>query len=416
LFSFLLFIGPGIPTRIERHLPYYAFLETCPLDFRDVIAADIRTIIQDVSLGVSTQRASATDTTWTTWEAFCADLNIDPTLQTTPDPVLPLQLFALRYRRGEISPSKSKVRGKTVGDALRAVGQTLANMGYSDPRLLPSGKLQFRLSRQLAYYSKQDPPPSRVKPIPSGILQHTVTLLRLGNHARAHTMADMLTLGFYFLLRPGEYALTSNPDSSPFTIQDVHLLVGQTRIPHLSCPTEALDRATFVCLEFTTQKNGIRGELIGLGRSGNSAFCPVQAIINRIRHLRTFNARPSTPLYAFFYHAWFAISTANLTAELRNSVATLGAAMGLSPDDISIRSLRSSGAMALLCANVDTDRIRLLGRWRSDEMLRYLHVQAYPVVATLAPAMLRHGNFSLLQNQQLPQPRLPPGTGATRGL
>jgi hypothetical protein len=130
-----------------------------------------------------------------------------------------------------------------------------------------------------------------------------------------------------------------------------------------------LDRATFACLEFTTQKNGIRGELIGLGRSGNSAFCPVQAIINHIRHLRTFNAHPSTPLYAFFHHAWFAISTTNLTTELRNSVATLGPAMGLSPADISIRLLHSSGTMALLCANVDMDRIRLLGRWRSDEML-----------------------------------------------
>jgi hypothetical protein len=43
--------------------------------------------------------------------------------------------------------------------------------------------------------------------------------------------------------------------------------------------------------------------------------------------------------------------------------------MGLSPADISVRSLRSSGAMALLCANVDTDRICLLGRWQSNEML-----------------------------------------------
>jgi hypothetical protein len=136
---FFLFVGPGISTSNERHLPYYAFLETCPFDSRDVTAADIRTIIQDVTLGISSQCALATDTTWATWEGFCSDLNIDPTLQTTPDPVLPLQLFALRYRRGEISPSKSKVRGKTVGDALRAVGQTLANMGYSNPRLLPSG-------------------------------------------------------------------------------------------------------------------------------------------------------------------------------------------------------------------------------------------------------------------------------------
>ena len=44
--------------------------------------------------------------------------------------------------------------------------------------------------------------------------------------------------------------------------------------------------------------------------------------------------------------------------------------------------------MALLCAGVDRDQIRLVGRWRSDEMYRYLHVQAQPVMNGLAAAML----------------------------
>jgi hypothetical protein len=64
--------------------------------------------------------------------------------------------------------------------------------------------------------------------------------------------------------------------------------------------------------------------------------------------------------------------------------------------DVSVRSTRSGGAMALLCAGVDSDRIRLIGRWRSDEMYRYyLHVQAQPVMTGLAAAMLRGGSFQL---------------------
>jgi hypothetical protein len=159
-------------------------------------------------------------------------LHLDPTLQHTDDPILPLQIFALRYRRGELSPSKTPVRGKTVADALRAIGQMLANLGYSDPRLLPSGKLNFRLSRQLSHYNKMDPPPSRVKPIPSSVLTHTVHTLRLSQHPRSTSMADMLTLGFYFLLRPGEYAQTANPESTPFRLQDIHLHAGASRINH----------------------------------------------------------------------------------------------------------------------------------------------------------------------------------------
>jgi hypothetical protein len=124
---------------------------------------------------------------------------------------------------------------------------------------------------------------------------------------------------------------------------------------------QTLDTANFVCLEFTNQKNGVKGELIGLGRSGNPAFCPVQACVNRIKHLRQFNAPPTIPLFAFFSSEWKAISSSDLTTELRRVLSVLGQQVGLSPDDVSIRSLRASGAMALLCANVDTDRIRLLG-------------------------------------------------------
>jgi hypothetical protein len=54
--------------------------------------------------------------------------------------------------------------------------------------------------------------------------------------------------------------------------------------------------------------------------------------------------------------------------------------------------------MSLLCVKVDTDMIRLLGRWRSDEMLRYLHVQSFPLVAPLAQQMLQHGHFTLMAN------------------
>jgi hypothetical protein len=95
---------------------------------------------------------------------------------------------------------------------------------------------------------------------------------------------------------------------------------------------------------------------------------------------------------------WRTITTTDLTQQLRLATTTLGHTVGIHPADISIRSLRSSGAMALLCADVDSDRIRLLGRWRSDEMLRYLHVQALPVVAPLARQMVQHGFFTFLPN------------------
>ncbi len=98
-----------------------------------------------------------------------------------------------------------------------------------DPCLQPSGKLDFRLSRQLASYSKADPPPTRVKPIPLPIIARAANLCYLANTASSNTIADMLLLGFFFLLRPGEYAYTDNENAAPFRLCDMHLLVQNRR-------------------------------------------------------------------------------------------------------------------------------------------------------------------------------------------
>ena len=58
--------------------------------------------------------------------------------------------------------------------------------------------------------------------------------------------------------------------------------------------------------------------------------------------------------------------------------------------------------MALLCARVDTNVIKMVGRWRSDAMFRYLHLQAFPLMRSLAPLMLQAGSFTLPPGQELP--------------
>jgi hypothetical protein len=278
------------------------------------------------------------------------------------------------------------------------VGQTFTTLRCPDPRLQPSGKLDFRLSRQLSSYAKVDPPPARVKPIPLPIITHAASLCRRANTPFSNTIADMLLLGFFFLQRPGKYAYTQNENAAPFRLCDVHLLVHNRHLDPATAPHAQLEQVNFVALEFTTQKNGVLGELVGLGRSGHPQWCPVCALLNRVYHLRTHCAPPTTPLYSYYTTHWNRLDTTVLTTHLRIAVTLLGAQYGIASADISIRSLRSSGAMALLCANVDTDKICLLGRWRSDEMLHYLHVQVLPIAAPFASQMLHIGHFTLLPN------------------
>ena len=213
------------------------------------------------------------------------------------------------------------------------------------------------------------------------------------------SIADMIVIAFFFLLRPGEY--TDN-DNNPFRLADVQLFIGDTRINLSTAPLEQVQQARFASLTFTNQKNGVRGEVIGLARSGDPYVCPVQAIIRRVLYLRQHSAPNNTPIARVFS------TTATVTADaitrcIRDAVTYIGPDLGFLPSDVSARCLRAAGATALLLAKVDPDVIRLIGRWRSDEMLRYLHVQAYPLMRNYAQQMLSAGMYTLIPNHLVPQ-------------
>ena len=263
------------------------------------------------------------------------------------------------------------------------------------------GKRDFRLTRMYSAWKKKDPPPNRVKPVPVQVLRRIMVVAQHSDPITRAT-ADMICLAFFFLLRPGEY--TDSPsDSTPFRIADTQLFLGPRRLD-LQTATEAqLLSATFATLTFTDQKNGVRGEVVGLGTSGNPLLCPVRAIARRILHLRSAQA-PGTAALAAVYHnnRWTSVQPSAITSALRAAVQFLGPSLGFLPQDVSARCLRAAGVNALLCAQVDTDVIRLLGRWRSDEMLRYLHLQAQPVMKDFARKMLAGGAFTLIPNQLVP--------------
>ena len=156
-------------------------------------------------------------------------------------------------------------------------------MGAHDPRLNPHGNLDLRLNRQLRSYRREDPPPKRVKPIPIGLLLRAAETTRTESRPTQLVRAccDMMIIGFFFLMRSGEYA-TSNETSHPFHLQDVEFYVSNHRLNTMSSPPAALQAATFVLLEFTTQKNATRGEKIGHSCSRSPFFCPVEALARRV--------------------------------------------------------------------------------------------------------------------------------------
>lgn len=377
-------------------------MDSLPPEISDAFRRDYRVVQLTLRSAVVPGRAQSSDVHWDVWLQFCASLGIDPFLRTTTDPIPLLQVFAARYRSGIIAPSHRPVRSRTVEDALRSVGSSLTSMGAPDPRLDRHGSIDRRLHRLLQAYTRSDSPPSRVKPVPVRLLFAVTTLAfhpTTGTPASQAT-ADMAIIAFFFLLRPGEY--TGGRSPNPFRLQDVQIFIGSRRLP-LTSPVPDIQAATHVSLTFSSQKNGVRGEILHHGRSGHRLACPVQAIIRRLLHLRANNAPLPTPLATYFLaDRSYPVTATDISSALRLSSTALGPSLGFLPSDVSARSLRAGGAMALLCANVDTDIIRLLGRWHSDAMMRYLHLQAQPVMQGFASKMLSASDYNLHPGPSLP--------------
>ena len=136
-----------------------------------------------------------------------------------------------------------------------------------------TGKLDGRLQLQFRCYSWQDPPPSRVKPIPVQVLRRLACVAAASRDPELQAVAYMIIIAFFFLLRPGEYTGTKS-DRSPFRLSDVSFSVNRTVFDTSTATDNDLAAATFVIITFTTHKNGVRGEKSAMGPQVTPYYAP----------------------------------------------------------------------------------------------------------------------------------------------
>ena len=95
------------------------------------------------------------------------------------------------------------------------------------------------------------------------------------------------------------YTGTPNDDTL-FRFADIQLFIGERSLSLTTASTEDVWRAKSVSLTFTTQKNGVQGEVVNHGLSVHDLLCPVRAIICRVLHLRAHPVTTATILTTFF--------------------------------------------------------------------------------------------------------------------
>jgi hypothetical protein len=69
---------------------------------------------------------------------------------------------------------------------------------------------------------------------------------------------------------------------------------------------------------------------------------------------------------------------------------------------ISARSLRAGGAIALFHGRVDLSNIRMMCLWHTDTTMRYLHVQAHPILGKYAARILNEVTCSFFPDKTVP--------------
>ena len=286
-----------------------------------------------------------------------------------------------------------------------AVGKGMADLGVSDPRKSSAGSNQYHplLNDFLKAMRDRDDPANRTYPANTVIIRALYDCLDT-EHATDGTIncivIDLIIVAFFWLLRPAEYTDggTEGTRSQAFRLCDIYLTASGRQY----CATDpslnevADEHITYGVLTFTDQKNGVRGEQVGHKATNDHHLCPCKALARLARRLRNLNAPEDAPLctYRDTNGNFKMLKSTIVTNALRHAATHVAPQTGISPWLLSARSLRPGGATALLCAGVDKDAIQLLGRWKSDAMLRYLRIQAHTVSANFAQRMLEHGGYT----------------------
>jgi hypothetical protein len=188
-------------------------------------------------------------------------------------------------------------------------------------------------------------------------------------------VADLCTIAFYFLLRVGEYTISSpgkRRRTVQFRVRDVTFWKEKSILPNTS-PLEALLQAGGVTLTIDNQKNGVRGSAL-FHCAINNVTCPIKALSRHVADALKVTGNQETPLYQMPSTRTPSITQDHITKAVRRAITRLGLKhKGFTSTNTGSHSLRAGGAMALKLNGADMATIMKQGRWTSLTFLTYIH-------------------------------------------
>ena len=187
-----------------------------------------------------------------------------------------------------------------------------------------------------------------------------------------------------------------NTWSVPFCICDLQFFISEHTFCTSGEPLSDLQHSDFSSLVFNDQHNAVRREYIVNGRCGHTHDCDILWILSCVRCLNSCVAPATTPLCAIHISTgWHSIRNAKITSTLRSACDTSVYRLGITSHNLSTHSLWYGGEIPLLLGNINPNTIQIICRWRSDEMLQYLHVTSNPLMCRYTATMVSTGWYTL---------------------
>jgi hypothetical protein len=283
-----------------------------------------------------------------------------------------------------------------------------AMAGHKDPRRPEGGRdLHLVFARLLKAYSNVDPSTVSQIALPVKLFEDIAAVEGASADPLHRATAEVITLMFYYLLRVGEVTCPAgrNPRRTvQFRRCDCSFwkrrLDGRlTRLP-TTAPLAELEEADEVTLKLTNQKSGVRDSTLHHERVPGH-LCPVRAAARLYAaSRRTKPHDPSAMLCGFAPHSF--VKATHVAQILERSAYRLTLwEEGFDMKHIGTHSVRASGAMALYLNKVSEEKIMLLGRWRSNTWLTYIHTQISAVTAGISRIMRRPVVFHNVAGRQV---------------
>ena len=219
--------------------------------------------------------------------------------------------------------------------------------GLDNPIWRSEGRYLLPLERQVEAFRRADPPPEHKLAVPVAVPAHLIRVSQAAQHPRNEAVADLVTIGFYFLLRVGEYTHTNEKQrrrTKQFRAKDVTFWDSTGAVIPNTAPLATLAQAAEATLSISNQKNGTRGSLIH-HEANHELSCPVAALARRVHHIMARGVADDM-LGTYFNPRGYKmhIVAGDINKAIKLAVTSLGLEKkGFPPSAVSSHSLRAGG-------------------------------------------------------------------------